>query len=491
MEEMRQLGVLLTLPMVACGGGSSTPDAMPPDAGPPDVTLAQACADTIDDVYTLPSTPLPTWDGSQKGDVFRCAPDRWLSAGQVDAAARDAGYLGADLTSGTSIFRIAYRTERAASGTSAPGGGHSSALLFVPDHPRDPGALIIYVHGALGIADQCAPSHQDLTAKVRDGLDAVRAPELALAGAGWTVIAPDLDGFGYGDAQGFDDSEDEGKCVLDATRAASKILPAAMLPGKVVLVGHSMGGHAVLSADALAPTYGFDGELVGVAAYAPFWISNMAWAALMTPAAGYDTSSAPYLFEYELQYFYSHGELLDGAGNGLELIQPAKQDQVKTILTTECIDDVATDMATLGTNASDYFDPTATKNLAQCAFTGDCTGDPAPIWQPRFYADRPAIDTSGPPIVIWYGNKDTTISPAYAQCEVDRFARDLAGGGTTAVSTCLDPDATHLQVPERNAAWVNDWIAARVGGGTDPTCTPLPDPSAGGTACPGLPPNDP
>ena len=211
----------------------------------------------------------------------------------------------------------------------------------------------------------------------------------------------------------------------------------------------------------------------------------------MSPAAGVDTSNAPYIFEYQLDYFYGHGELLDGPGHGVDLIQAAKQAQVETMVTTKCLDDVAAELPSLGTNASDYFDPTAASALAQCAFTGDCTMDPAPLWDPRFLADRPAIDTAGPPIVLWFGGMDQTITPGYAQCTVERLAADLSAGGTTQVTACTDPGAEHSTVPPRNIGWVNDWIAAQVGGGTEPTCAPLPDPGMGGTACPGIPSNTP
>jgi len=489
MEEMHRAGLLLSLLVVACGGGSSTPDAAAPDAGPPVVDLAQPCTDTTADVYTLPNG-LPAWDGSQKGDIFRCAPDQWISATQANAIIAGDGYLGDPVPGGATIFRIAYRTERGVEGNATPAEGHSAALLLIPDHPRASNAVVVYVHGSAGIAPTCGTSRMDLSAAdvVKPS---VRASLLALAGDGWIVIAPDLAGFGYGDPSGFDDSDDEAKSVLDATRAAKKILPPEMWPDKVVLIGHSMGGHAVLSADALAPTYGLDGNLVGVVGLAPFWVSNLAWAAVMSPAAGLDTSNAPYIFEYQLDYFYGHGELLDGPGHGLDLIQTAKQDQVKNIVTTMCLDDVATALPGLGTNASDYYDPTAAKALAQCAFTGDCTGTPAPTWDPRFLADRPAIDTSGPPIALWFGGKDNTITPGYAQCTVERLAADLSGGGTTQVTACTDPGAEHITVPQRNIGWVDAWIAAQVDGTTAPTCTPLPDPSAGGTACPGIPSNTP
>jgi pimeloyl-ACP methyl ester carboxylesterase len=473
------------LSVCACGGGGgSTPDAAPPpaDAAPPQITLLQPCTDTMAGIYADVSG-LPPFDASHRGDVFRCARDRWMDAATVDKAMHAQGFVGPAATSGTTVYRIAFRTERAQVGPDVRE-GLSSALLFVPDHPRAPGALIDYAHPSVGIADSCAPSLADVGASSGGmGSDIVRAPELGFAGAGFTVIAPDFAGFGYGEPPGYDDAEDEAKSVLDATRAAAKILPPDLLPGKVVIVGHSMGGHAALAAHAMLPTYGATGDVVAVVGLAPFWISNYAWGALMMDGLGYDTTNAAYLYEYQLDYFYGHGELLDGPGHGLDLVQPAKQAQVKTIMTTECIDQVATDMKTLGAGASDYFTADAVNGLAPCGLNGDCSTAPATTWAPRFSADRPAIAKDGPPILIWYGAKDTTISPAYAQCELDTMGTNIAGG-TTTITTCSDPDAVHIAVPARNTAWVTTWIDAILAGTTPPSCT-----APAKSTCPGLPPN--
>src|SRR6266700_2900549 len=56
--------------------------------------LAILCTDTIDDVYKLPTTALPAFDASRRGDIFRCAFDRALTAAQVNATLTALQYTG-------------------------------------------------------------------------------------------------------------------------------------------------------------------------------------------------------------------------------------------------------------------------------------------------------------------------------------------------------------------------------------------------------------
>jgi len=483
---MRAFHVVVSLSIAACGGSEADPT--PPDAAPPpDVALAIACTDTAEGLYAAPPASLAPFDASHRGEVFRCTRDRWIDAETLDTTARANGYVGAPLTSGATIVRIAYRTERAQVGATAAE-GHSSAFVLVPDAPHTPGALVVYGDPSVGIAPSCAPTHIDLSAQ-DDGWEQTRAPLLALVGAGWTVVAPDRAGFGFGDAPSYCDAEDEAKSLLDATRAVANLLPGDLVPAKVVLVGHSIGGHATLSAHALAPTYGLRGELIGVANFAPFWLSNLAWGAMLSPASGFTTTNAPYALEFQLDYFYAHGELLDGTGHGLDLIQVDKRAQVQDLLSGACLSGVAAGLVNLGDTAADYFDPIAVDALSRCGFTGDCTIDPAPLWEARFLADRPPIDAAGPPIVLWFGGQDATVTPEYARCAVEKIERDLGTSGTTQVTVCNDADAGHEAVPPRDVGWVNDWIGARLTGDAAPTCTAPVPPSDGGPACPSVPPN--
>jgi pimeloyl-ACP methyl ester carboxylesterase len=478
---------LVIASLVGCGGGDGDADAA--DAAAPVVTLAVPCTDTAESLYVGVPSGLPAYDASHRGDVFRCAPDRWISATELDAVARANGYAGPALTSGATVFRIVYRTERVAvNGAPAPE-GHSSAFLLVPDAPRSPGGLVVYAHPSVGIAPVCAPSRIDLTV-ADDPWEPVRAPILALVGDGWTVIAPDYAGFGFGDAPGFANAEDEAHSILDATRAAAKALPAGMLPDKVAIVGHSIGGHGALSAHSYAASYGHSGELVGVAIYAPFWVSGLAWGAILYPASGFNVQNAAYVLEYQLDFFFANGELLDGTGHGTDLLQADKRDPARQLLSTQCLDEVAEQIGTLGPRPIDYFTPEAVDVLGPCGITGDCTAAGAAPGGTRFKTNRPPVDAAGPPIAMWFGGADTTIPPSFARCAVDKLERDVGTSGTTRLVSCLDPTATHTAVPAAQAAWVNAWIGARVSGGTEPTCTEPPRPAAGGAECPAVPLND-
>ncbi|MCU1278297.1 MAG: Triacylglycerol lipase precursor [bacterium] len=455
---------------------------------PPPPALLQACTDAIADVYTLP-TGLPAFDLSHRGDVIRCGFDRYLSPAQINAAMTSYGYKGPTLPSGAWLFRYAYRTQRiAAAGSTAIPEGVSSGILLVPDQPQAGGPLVVFAHASVGIGPSCAPSILDLTGPVAG--DDHRGAVLGLAGYGWTLMVPDYAGFGYGEAPGWSIAEDEAHSVLDSTRAAKQLVPS--LTGKVVFVGHSQGGHAVLAADSYAPSYGMEGELIGVAAYAPLWLSAYAWAGIIAPAAGYKTSDSGYAIMYDLDYFYSHGEMYDGPGGGLAMIQPAKRDAVKSFLMDQCSpmpSPPGVDITTLGATPTDFFDNNFIDSLSGCGIGfGGCTDATAMTWTARFSADRPPIDPNGPPLMIFDGGMDANFPPPRAQCMFDKLDADLMGATTptTKIATCFDPDAQHFDIMRRDVDYANQWIAARAGIGPEPTpCTPFPT----GLTCQTPPPN--
>ncbi|MGZ3406064.1 MAG: lipase family protein [Polyangia bacterium] len=475
------------LAVVGCSGSSPNMPADMATPPPPPPTLLQACTDSMPDVYVLPSN-LPAYDSSHRGDVIRCGYDRYLSATEINTQMSAYGYKGPPLPSGAWLFRIAYRTERIApTGSTTVPEGVSSGILLVPDHPQAGGPLVVFAHASVGIAPPCAPSTYDLVAAVAG--DDHRGAVLGLAGYGWLTLVPDYAGFGYGEAPGWSIAEDEAHSVLDSTRAAKQLVPS--LTGKVVFVGHSQGGHAALSAQSYARSYGMEGELVGIATYAPLWLSAYAWAAILTPVAGYKTSDSAYPVMYDLDYFYSHGELYDGPGGGLAMIQPAKRAAVQSFLMSQCAPNPppGVDITTLGAAPSDFFDSTFIDSIGACGIGfGGCTDATAMTWTARFAADRPPIDPQGPPILIYNGGMDTNFPPARAQCMFDKINADLMGATspTTTIATCFDPDAQHFDIMRRDVDYANQWIAARVGIGPEPAaCTPFPT----GQTCLTPPPN--
>jgi hypothetical protein len=453
----------------------------PPDMAPS--PLARACSDAISAIYTAPDG-LPAWDETHRGDVVRCAPDRVLTAAQLNTAVQGLGYQGPPLPSGATVYRVTYRTER----LMATQGGLTSALVLIPDTPHaGGGVLVVAGHGTVGLGPQCAPSTGDLT---DPSYGSSHLMPLATAGYGYTVIAPDYAGFGFGSVSGWALSADEAHSLLDGTRAMKQLLAPWALPSKVAIIGHSQGGHAVLSTQALAGTYGLEGQLVGIAAFAPLWLNEAAWGAVTDPTIGFTTHDNAVLFAFGLIYFYGHGELYDGPGGGVAMFQSSKQAMVKQMVTSECLDQLIADVPSLGMVSTDFYDPTFATDVGTCGFSGDCSQGAATTWHPRFKADRPTIDGKGAPIVIWQGAKDTTVTPGYAQCGFDRITADLAAqsGATATLTVCGDPNADHGGAVRDGAAWVNQWIAARALGAPEPPACPGVS-AIGSPTCTNPPPN--
>lgn len=114
----------------------------------------------------------------------------------------------------------------------AVGGGDFELAVFAMAPPtaaedRGPRGTVIFVHGYMARAESSLP--------------AIRA----LAEGGWLVLAPDLPGHGRsgGDPLDIDSFDEYGRALGRVVDAAS----AAGLPRPVALVGHSLGGAAILS----------------------------------------------------------------------------------------------------------------------------------------------------------------------------------------------------------------------------------------------------
>ena len=134
-----------------------------------------------------------------------------------------------------------------------------SGVVLAPDREAPDGGfpVVSWAHGTTGAADVCAPS------RLGDGI-----PPLAdeLLDAGYAIAATDYEGLGTRGPHPYLVGTSEGRSVLDAARAARQLLGASP---RVVVWGHSQGGHAALFAGEMAPWYASDLDVVGVVAGAP------------------------------------------------------------------------------------------------------------------------------------------------------------------------------------------------------------------------------
>jgi hypothetical protein len=241
-------------------------------------------------------------------------------------------------------------------------------------------------------------------------------------------------------------------------------------------------------------------------AEAPLWIPARSWGAALTDVFGLRPGVSAGAMAYAVQYFYTHGEIYDGAGHGTDMFQPAMQAPIREALTTTCLDTLGDKISALGAHPSDLFNGGFALDVSVCADTGICLGNDASTWKSRFHDDRPSIDPNGAPLVVINGGQDDTVTPSYAACGIEKIDSDLKSGGSAAstkVDFCFDPQAIHgadalpgehpeLGITRRSADWINQWVAARTLGHADPAaCNPWNGKGDDGKAisCPSLPPN--
>jgi acetyl esterase/lipase len=136
----------------------------------------------------------------------------------------------------------------------------ASATLSVPKGraPKGGWPVISWAHGTTGIADRCAPS--------RTGTPGPALLE-RWRRAGYAVVRTDYEGLGTPGEHPYLIGRSEGYAVLDAVRAARRL--DRRLGRRVVLAGHSQGGHAALWAASLARRFTPELRLRGTVAFAP------------------------------------------------------------------------------------------------------------------------------------------------------------------------------------------------------------------------------
>jgi pimeloyl-ACP methyl ester carboxylesterase len=138
-----------------------------------------------------------------------------------------------------------------------------SGTVLVPDGDGE-GAdrpVVSWGHPTTGAAQRCAPSL---------GIDPWVTIEgaTALVDDGYVVVASDYPGMGARGPWSYLIGESEGRSLLDAARAV-RALDGSDAGDRVVLWGHSQGGHAALFAARSAPGYAPDLDVRAVAVAAP------------------------------------------------------------------------------------------------------------------------------------------------------------------------------------------------------------------------------
>jgi len=460
------------------------------DADGPDPALAIPCTDTEASIYGDPGA-LP----ADKGAIIKCAKGDRVSKGDLEAKAKANGYIGKAFTSGAKIYRVLYRTER---GGPAKLPGYTSAIVYLPDTPRAAKTpMVVAGRGSRGQGPKCTASKFTPEGEyVRSDFENMVLP---MVGAGYPVIAPDSAGYANYGAKDNPPSvyagwDDVGKSMLDGTRALKKIAPS-ILNDDVSLIGLSQGGHTVLATLALSATYEFAGKIKAVVAAAPLWLPQRSWGALFLLEDSYPFATEPNANMVSMWYHYTHGELLDGPGKGLEVFKAEKRDAVKKLMDEACWSDKYPALEALGTKMSDVFDPTFADAIMTTASSGAAcpTDEPKKSlcekWMARYLADRPKIEGAAKdvPILFLWGTADPTIKADRITCARDKLKADGAK-----MEWCIEEGAEHggtNGILAKRASYAAEWIGSKLLGEAAPAKCPK-DETAITASCNPIPPND-
>ncbi|WEO75990.1 alpha/beta fold hydrolase [Cryobacterium sp. SO2] len=138
-----------------------------------------------------------------------------------------------------------------------------SGLVIVPDGPapKDGRTIVSWAHPTTGTAPRCAPSRGVAPFALIEGLT-------DLLSDGYVVVATDYAGMGIAGASSFLIGATEAANVLDIARA-SRTMPDTGTSDRLILWGHSQGGHAALFAAERVADYAPELDLLGVGVAAP------------------------------------------------------------------------------------------------------------------------------------------------------------------------------------------------------------------------------
>jgi len=464
--------------MPATTSGEGAPDAGSDGASDGGTGIAAAdtvvvpCTNAVGDVYLTP-TNMPAMDMTLRGNIVACALDFSLSLADIATDFSSKSVAGVTPTTPVDVYRIEYRTYR---DDGVP--GLSSARVYLPHTARSATLPIIAVaHPTEGLAASCTPS-QDSTS--------LEDEALPWAASGFAVVASDYAGLGTPGVQGYLDNHDQAHSMLDSVRALRSMVAPSVFDDRVLLVGYSQGGGAVLASQGLATSYGSGGTVVGVVVFAAEYFMRMNSVQFVTALQSPDeltiqTGVTTPVVVATRDYAWSYNVLGPDAGG--VTFQAGTASGIESQLMALCEIPFGGYVQGVAPHMGDLFDEGFRTSLLACIggpsaeddAGGDagCSGVAAQYYQ-WLQNDLVAPDPQGAPILYVQGLSDGIMPPAQeAACNIGQL-RDAG----VSVQVCTDQAASHTDVVARNVPFALTWSESILYGTTPPTCSP-----AGMPAC--------
>jgi fermentation-respiration switch protein FrsA (DUF1100 family) len=328
----------------------------------------------------------------------------------------------ADQPEGTLTYQIRYRSYSTAG---AP--IEVTGVAFIPNRPapKNGWPILSYAHGTVGLADRCAPSKN------------LSSLESALAGTfnaiGIAVVQSDMEGLGTEGRHPYLVGVSEGRGVLDGAKAI-RSLPGNTVGTRLVVWGHSQGGHASLFAGELAKTWAPGLQLKGVVAGAPpSQLGNVQASLTTSPFRGY--------------------LLMVAAG----VVTARPELDLSKVLTAKGIEVLP--VVDRGCNGTVFGEV----NKYPLADLVKVEGLKDPAWANALAENEPGVRKIAAPVLIVHGDADEQIP-----VETSATLKKVMCAAGTSVTRKIYPGADHGGAALLSLFEVSAWLKARVDGKVAP-----------------------
>jgi len=406
---IRARALILVLPLIfaACSGddseGSASTTASPDTTASTIPAVMEVAPDA--DLYALAEGTL---EPGEPGDVI---------------AFQEVPGLEIDGT----VLRVLYHSE-SLEGDDIPVTG----IIIVPsgEVPEGGRPVLTWAHGTTGIADECAPSKDPEV----NGIGLV-GPFLE---RGMVFVATDYEGLGTPGRHPYIAGESEGRGTLDIVRAARQLEDRTGASDRVVIWGHSQGGHAALFANQIVAEWAPELKVAGTVAGAP---------PSQLPLIAVALRDSPY------RYY------LGMVAAGWEAAFPEA--------------DPSLVLSPLGVAALDKVDEGCTSEIAEAfnavPYEDLVIADPAttPPWSDLLVENDPGFVLGESPILIIHGGNDEQIPVVSSELLLAR----MCGIGQV-VERRVYPDQSHAGVIGPSLPDMLEWIDGRLAGDDAPTSCP-------------------
>jgi hypothetical protein len=345
-------------------------------------------------------------------------------------------------------FPVTFRLVRYTSTDSNGKQVNEYARVYVPQGATTKLPMLAFSPGTTGLGDACASSlEQPLVRNLGD----YQAHALALASQGIMVVIPDYEGMrDPGRLHHYMVGDLEGRAVLDAMRAASKVRGVgANFNGRAYLAGYSQGGQAAAFADQIAPTYAPDLKIAGYIAYAPVSDVKRTWQDIL------HGSSLDWFGPYVLtSYSDYYSEKLDIN----QVLLPKWTAHLTDDVVSHCIDSAP---HFWGTKPDQIY----TSGFLAALNDGQLTNHGFSTLAAELSANSVLGDTTATPKLLVQGGKDNVILPAQTKDFKAKLCQNRAG----AVHQQDFPDGDHYTIPVLAFQAVWQWVQSQESGQSAPT----------------------